>query len=164
MTTVSRRKFFGFTAAGAALVAGAKAGVADFGADALSSLTKNAQPIAAQEHAARIAKLQSLMRRQKVAAFLVESGTTLEYFTGIRWRRSERTTAALIPAEGQIVVVTPFFEAPSIRELLKVPADVRTWNEDESPFELIANAMRAPDSGSPARGRIHDALFHRRLR
>ena len=149
MTTVSRRKFFGFTAAGAALVAGAKAGVADFGADAHSSLTKNAQPIAAQEHAARIAKLQSLMRRQKVAAFLVESGTTLEYFTGIRWRRSERTTAALIPAEGQVVVVTPFFEAPSIRELLKVPADVRTWNEDESPFGLIADAVRAQTADHP---------------
>jgi Xaa-Pro dipeptidase len=141
MTTVSRRKFFGFTAAGAALVAGAKVGAADSGTAALSSLTKNAQPIPAQEHAARIAKLQSLMQRQKVAAFLVESGTTLEYFTGIRWRRSERTTAALIPAEGASIVVTPFFEAPSIRELLKVPADVRTWNEDESPFTLIADVI-----------------------
>ena len=86
------------------------------------------------------------MQQGKIAALLVEAGSSLEYFTGIRWRRSERTTAALIPAEGETIVVTPFFEAPSIRELLKVPADVRTWNEDESPFALIASALR----GRPA--------------
>ena len=142
MTTVSRRTVFGMTIAGAALAASTGVASADSQAQGLSSLTASAQPITPQEHAARITKLQSLMRQRKAAALLVESGSTLEYFTGIRWRRSERTTAALIPAEGGAVVVTPFFEAPSIRELLKVPADVRTWNEDESPFDLIANALR----------------------
>jgi len=142
MTTVSRRAFFGITAAGAALAA--SSGVSAAGSDAatLGSLTANTQPITTAEHTARIAKLQALMQRQKISGLLVESGTSLEYFTGIRWRRSERTTAALIPAEGGVVVVTPFFEAPSIRELLKIPADIRTWNEDERPFDLIANALR----------------------
>ena len=149
MTTISRRVFFGLTATGAALAASTGVSSADSQAQGLSSLTASAQPITPQEHAARIIKLQSLMRQRKAAALLVESGSTLEYFTGIRWRRSERTTAALIPAEGGAVVVTPFFEAPSIRELLKVPADVRTWNEDESPFELIANALRDRPAEGP---------------
>jgi Xaa-Pro dipeptidase len=82
------------------------------------------------------------MQRQKIAALLVEAGSTLEYFTGIRWRRSERITAALIPADGQVVVVTPFFEAPSVRETLHIPADIRTWHEDESPIELLVQATR----------------------
>ncbi len=142
MTTVSRRAFVGMTAAGAALAASSRVSAAGSDVEQLTSLTQGAQPITTAEHATRIAKLQSLMQRQKIAGLLVESGTSLEYFTGIRWRRSERTTAALIPAEGGTVVVTPFFEAPSIRELLKVPADIRTWNEDESPFELIAGALR----------------------
>jgi len=142
MTTVSRRALLGLSAAGAALIAATKVSVADSDTQDLSPLTTNAEPITTAEHAARIAKLQSLMQRQKIAGLLVESGSSLEYFTGIRWRRSERTTAALIPAEGGTVVVTPFFEAPSIRELLKVPADIRTWNEDASPFELIAGALR----------------------
>lgn len=142
MTTVSRRAFFGMTAAGAALAANGRVSATDSPAESLSSLTKGAQPITAQEHAARIAKLQTLMRQRKIAALLVEAGSSLEYFTGIRWRRSERTTVALIPAEGGVVVVTPFFEEPSIRELLKISADVQTWNEDESPFALIANALR----------------------
>ena len=135
MTSVSRRAFVGMTIAGAALAAGAKASAADSPAQSLKSLTKDAQPITAQEHAARIAKLQSLMQQRKVAALLVEAGSSLEYFTGIRWRRSERTTAALIPAEGGVVVVTPFFEEPSVRETLKISADVRSWKEDESPFD-----------------------------
>jgi Xaa-Pro dipeptidase len=130
------------TAAGAALAANGRVSATDSPAESLSSLTKGAQPITAQEHAARIAKLQTLMRQRKIAALLVEAGSSLEYFTGIRWRRSERTTVALIPAEGGVVVVTPFFEEPSIRELLKISADVQTWNEDESPFALIANALR----------------------
>lgn len=141
MMTVSRRTVLGMTIAGAALAASAKVSATGSPAKGLRSLTSGVQAITAREHAARVAKVQSSMQRRKVAALLVEAGSSLEYFTGIRWRRSERTTAALIPAEGGVIVVTPFFEAPSIRELLKIPADVRTWNEDESPFDLIADTL-----------------------
>ena len=141
MSTVTRRGFFGMTAAAATLAAGAKAFAADAEAKGLSSLTESAKPITAEEHTARLAKLQTLMQQQKVSAFLVEAGSSLEYFTGIRWWRSERTTAALIPAEGKTVVVTPFFEKPSIQETLKVDADIRPWHEDQSPFTLLAGAM-----------------------
>jgi len=149
MANVSRRAAMGMAATGAALAVCARSYAAEARAPGLGSLTKNSQPIAAEEHAARLAKLQSLLRQRKVAAFLVEAGSSLEYFTGIRWWRSERTTAALIPAEGQVVVVTPFFEEPSIRESLKVPADVRPWNEDESPFKLIAGAVRSSKAAGP---------------
>jgi Xaa-Pro dipeptidase len=141
---VSRRALLEVLGAGA-LAAGAPAFAARSkakGSAPLSSLTKDARPITAEEHAARIARLQSLMRQRTVAALLVEAGASLEYFTGIRWHRSERTTAAVIPAEGGIVAVTPAFEEPSVRETLKVPADVRPWKEDESPFDLLAGALR----------------------
>jgi Xaa-Pro dipeptidase len=126
------------TIAGAALAASARLSAGDASTQGLSSLTKGAQAITALEHAARLARLQSLMQQQGIAAFLVEAGTSLEYFTGIRWWRSERTTAALIPARGQTVVVTPFFEVPSVKESLKIEADIRPWHEDQSPFDLIA--------------------------
>jgi Xaa-Pro dipeptidase len=77
-----------------------------------------------------------------VGALLVEPGSTLEYFTGIRWPRSERTTLAIIPAHGEVLVVTPAFEEPSVRETLQVGGDVRPWNEQESPFERIVQALR----------------------
>jgi Xaa-Pro dipeptidase len=144
MTRVSRRGFFGLAASGAALASSARVLAANAASSStpLTSLTRDAQPITAQEHGARLAKVQQLMQQQKMAALLVESGSSLEYFTGVRWHRSERTTAALIPADGRVVVVTPFFEEPSVRETLKVPADVRTWKEDESPFALLAAALR----------------------
>ena len=142
MTRVSRRALFGMMTAGAALAAGSKVYATDSPAKSLTSLTKGVQPITAQEHGARIAKVQSLMQQRKVAALLVEAGSSLEYFTGIHWWRSERTTAALIPANGGVIVVTPFFEEPSVRESLKIAADVRPWKEDESPFDLIVSALR----------------------
>jgi Xaa-Pro dipeptidase len=142
MSTVSRRELFGMATAGAALAASTGLYATGTRGQALGSLTRDAQPITALEHAARIAKLQALMQQQKVATLLVEAGSTLQYFTGIHWWRSERTTAALIPAEGEVVVVTPFFEEPSIRETLKISAEVRPWKEDASPFDLIAGALR----------------------
>ena len=142
MTNVSRRTFFGISGAGAALAASTGLQAAATREQPLRSLTKGAQAITPAEHAARVARLQSLMQQRKIGALLVEAGSALQYFTGIRWWRSERTTAAVIPAEGKVVVVTPFFEEPSIRETLLVAADVRPWKEDASPFELIADALR----------------------
>ena len=107
----------------------------------LKPMTNGAQPIAASERIARITRLQGLMQQQKIAALLVESGSTLDYFTGIRWHLSERVTAAVIPAKGQTIIVTPFFEQPSIHEMLQVPAEIRTWQEDENPFALIAGML-----------------------
>src|SRR5579859_3679358 len=146
MSAVSRRAFFELSAAGAAVALGGAAR-AQTPVAGLGSLTRDVQPISAQEHGARVVKVQRLMQQRKIAAFLIESGASLEYFTGIRWHRSERTTAALIPAEGAVVVVTPFFEEPSVRETLKVAGDVRPWKEDESPFELIAAALKAGAAG-----------------
>jgi len=114
----------------------------------LKSMTTGAQPISAAERIARINKLQGLMQQQKVAALLVESGSTLDYFTGVQWHLSERVTAAVIPATGPTVIVTPFFEQPSIHEMLQVPAEIRTWQEDQSPFALIAGVLN--DSHAPA--------------
>ena len=100
-------------------------------------------PISEGERLQRIAKAQQLLRAAGLKALLVEAGSSLVYFTGIQWWRSERLTAALIPAEGDPVIVTPAFEEPSVRESLKVPADVRVWNEHESPFALLADWLKA---------------------
>jgi Xaa-Pro dipeptidase len=148
MQHYSRREFIGTVglsgvALGSCLAAESGAQPPDAG---LRSLTTQAKPIAADERLARLARLQTLMQSQQIAALLLEAGSSLEYFTGVRWWRSERTTAALIPARGRAVIVTPYFEEPSIRESLQIEGDVRTWKEDESPFKLLAAAMRERDS------------------
>ncbi len=133
--------------------------------DELKPLTGGAQPISVAERRLRIEKVQRLMEQRKVAALLLEPGASMEYFTGIRWHRSERTTAAIIPARGEVVVVTPAFEAPSVRETLQVNGEVLPWDEHESPFVRIVQGLR--DALGRLRrhcGRADDAIFHRRGR
>jgi Xaa-Pro dipeptidase len=115
-------------------------------------MTGAAMPISLQERRARVAKVQELMDAQKIRALLIEPGSSLEYFTGIKWRRSERTTVAIIPAKGSVMVVTPAFEEPSVRETFAVGGDVRPWDEHENPFEKIVQCLRdrGIDSGTVA--------------
>ena len=107
-------------------------------------------PIGSAERVQRLARAKELMRANGIGAILVESGPSLDYYTGVQWWRSERLTAVVIPAEGDPIIVTPFFERPSIAEMLKVPAEIRTWNEDEEPLKLVADFLRERQvAGSP---------------
>lgn len=108
----------------------------------LKSLTSGVVPIGREERAARIARAQALMRANGIGAVIIEAGSSLTYFTGVEWWRSERLTAAVLPAEGEAMIVTPFFEEPSVRESLGVPADIRVWQEDEDPLKLIAGFLQ----------------------
>jgi Xaa-Pro dipeptidase len=150
MTMLSRRAFL--QSAGASLaVSTAHAGAALKPSlkPTLKSMTGEAKPISVEERRERIARVQTLMAQQKIAALLVEPGSSLDYFTGIRWHRSERTTLAIIPASGQVLVVTPAFEEPSVRETLQIGGDVRPWDEHENPFAKVVQGLkdRGVDSG-----------------
>lgn len=106
------------------------------------NLAASAVPISAAERRRRIARAQFLMQEHDIDAIVLEAGSALVYFTGIRWWRSERFTGAVIPKEGEIGVVTPYFEEPSVRESLQVGNDVRTWHENENPFERVAGLLK----------------------
>ena len=108
----------------------------------LEDMAADAVPISVEERLARVEKAQKLMREADVDALLLEAGSALVYFTGVRWWRSERYTGAIIPAEGEIAFVTPYFEEPSIRESMTFGDDVRTWHEHENPFELVAGILK----------------------
>ena len=112
-------------------------------APGLSSITENVPRIDRAERTARIFKAQALMRANSIGAILIEPGSSLDYFTGVKWWRSERLTCAVIPVEGTPCIVTPFFEEPSIRETLDVPAEVRVWQEDESPISAVATFLKS---------------------
>ena len=81
------------------------------------------------------------MQQHDIDALLIEPGSSMVYFSGIRWWRSERLTGLIIPREGQVGVVTPHFEEPSIQESLQVEGDVRTWHEDQSPSKRVAEFL-----------------------
>jgi Xaa-Pro dipeptidase len=133
-----------FLAGAGALGAAMTASPARLLAAAAEALTPVAipPPISPAERLKRIARARRLMHQSVIGAIVIESGPSLDYYTGVQWWRSERLTAAVIPASGDPIIVTPFFERPSVAESLSIPAEIRTWNEDEEPLKLVADFLR----------------------
>src|SRR6185503_10092926 len=108
----------------------------------LRRMTAGIVPITVEERHARIAKAQQLMGEQKIDAIYVEPGSSMFYFTGMRWGTSERMFALVIPQRGELAWVCPKFEEERARELIKFGKDIRTWEEDESPYRRVAEIFR----------------------
>jgi Xaa-Pro dipeptidase len=106
------------------------------------SKTGDAKPISVDERKERVAKAQRLLSQNNMRALVLESGSSLEYFTGISWWPSERTAVAIIPAKGDIVYVCPGFEEARFRELITIGNKVYIWQEDESPYQQITHAFK----------------------
>ena len=105
---------------------------------ALKSMKAQAKPITREERAARLEKARRLMAENHLDAMLLIGGTSLVYFTGIRWWLSERLFAMVVPAREKAFFVCPAFEADrSHEQIAKGPLDKDTqvllWEEDESP-------------------------------
>jgi Xaa-Pro aminopeptidase len=110
--------------------------------DELQSMTAGVVPITLEEREARIEEAQRLLSENKIEALILDSGTSLTYFTGIGWWPSERPMVAIIPAKGNVRYVCPGFEESRLRELIKIGKDVYAWQEDESPYKQIATALK----------------------
>lgn len=108
----------------------------------LQRMTDKVVPITLEERKGRIEKAQKLMRDNRVDAIFLEPGSSMFYYTGMRWGTSERMFAAVIPARGEIAWVCPRFEEERARELIKIGTDIRTWEEDENPAQRVAEIFR----------------------
>lgn len=108
----------------------------------LRKITDDAAPISLAERETRIERARALMHEAGIDAILIEPGASMTYFTGIQWWLSERLTACILFAKGDAIIVAPFFEEPSLRETLAIPAQIHVWQEDESPIALIAAALK----------------------
>jgi Xaa-Pro aminopeptidase len=144
--TVNRRAFLkSSAAAGIGTVAAstsAGAGQAPPSFSALRPMTDGIVPITIADRRARIEKSRRLMAENRIDAILLEGGSSMFYFTGVRWGLSERPFVAVIPAKGELAWVTPGFEEQRARELIKFGEDVRTWEEDDSPYRLVAQILK----------------------
>jgi Xaa-Pro dipeptidase len=141
MNPITRRKFVTNLAAISTLSAMAPQTPPSF--STLKPLGDRIHPIAPDEFHSRLLRAQELMSQStpKFDALFIGPGTSLYYFTGIRWWLSERLLALVIPASGQPILITPAFEEARMRESLLFPAEVRAWQEDQNPFKLLATAL-----------------------
>lgn len=133
-------------ALGASLGLGARpleaAGDAPPAIAALASMTDGVTPITVDEHRRRIARAQALMAAEGMQALVLASGSSLAYFTGAEWGESERFFGAVLTREGDPAWVTPAFEKGRALEQIAIGRDVRAWEEDESPFALLAAILK----------------------
>jgi Xaa-Pro dipeptidase len=124
---MNRRVFIGSAAAGLAQLA--------LGQSVPESIRKlkpmldGVQPITADERRARMEKARRLMHENKLDAILMESGSSMFYFTGTRtdgyW---------LLPAKGAPVW---FVGGPA-----KLEGDVQKFDSVEASYKLLAGAFR----------------------
>ena len=96
----------------------------------------------AETYRARIAKVQEAMKEFGLRAIVLESGPAMQYLTGVRWGRSERTFAVVLTQTGDPAYVLPGFEEMRARELITVGSEIHIWQEDESPFARIAQVLK----------------------
>jgi Xaa-Pro dipeptidase len=109
----------------------------------LKSRTAEARPITVEERLARQERARHLMAGNHLDAIMLMEGTSLRYFSGIRWWGGERLFAMVLPAKGDPFYICPAFEEGRAREQIGGNnADVRTWQEDESPYQLLAQTLR----------------------
>ena len=113
----------------------------------LKSRKHEATPISRDERHLRLERARQLLAENAIDAMLLMSGTSLNYFTGIRWWGGERLFALVLPAKGSAFYVCPAFEEGRAREqIADAPdgeqPDVRTWQEDESPYRLVAQGLK----------------------
>ena len=131
---------------------------------ALSAMKEGVAPISVDERKARLDKARRLMAEHRLGALMLAGGTSMEYFTGMRWGNSERLTCAIIPARGNAFIVTPKFEEERTLEQARLgplgaATEVYTWEEDEDPYARVAQGLRALGIATGAIG-IEETVKH----
>jgi Xaa-Pro dipeptidase len=152
---ISRRKFLELsaTSAGVAALAAPKLQAESQDASlppsiaALKSRKDEATPIAREERQQRQERARKLMTENSLDAMVLMTGTSLQYFSGIHWWGGERMFTLVLPAKGNAFYVCPAFEEGRAREqIAKAPngenPDVRVWQEDESPYQRMAQGLK----------------------
>lgn len=108
----------------------------------LGPLASQARPITREEYLQRQETARRYMRDAGIDAIFLTGGASMQYFTSTQWGLSERLFALVFPAKGELAWVAPAFEKGRALEQIKFGKDLRTWEEDESPYKIVASILR----------------------
>jgi Xaa-Pro dipeptidase len=113
----------------------------------LQSRKSEATPITREERQQRQEHARKLMSENALDAIVLMEGTSLRYFTGINWWGGERLFTLVLPAKGTEFYVCPAFEEGRALELISgrpsgESPDLRTWQEDENPYQRLAQGLK----------------------
>src|SRR5262245_54813654 len=109
---------------------------------ALRSMRGDAPPIGVEERLRRIARAQAIMRERGIDALYLDVSSSMVYFTGLTFRRSERMHAAVLPAKGDIVYISPAFEVEKLKTMKSFGDKIAVWEEDQDPTTVVTETLR----------------------
>ena len=112
----------------------------------LQDMTQGAQPIGLDEYRVRLAKAQAYMQANGIAALYLNAGTSLNYFTGLKWYASERMVGAILPAHGALEFIAPWFEVGTLHDYMQLQGEVNALHEHESPYALFVATLALPST------------------
>src|SRR3981081_4542706 len=104
---------------------------------AIKNMRGDAPPIGVEERLQRIARAQAI----EPSDFDVSS--SMPYFPGLNFRRTERMHSAVLPARGEIVYISPAFEVEKLKTMIAFGDKIAVWEEDEDPTATVTETVRA---------------------
>ena len=139
---MNRRVFLGTATAGFARVAAAQSSDVPEAIRNLKPMTDGIQPITTDERQARMEKARRIMGENKIGAVVMEGGSSLYYFTGVRWPASDRTFAWVLPAHGEPAFIVPAGDEARAHEMVHLGGPIRSWAENDGPYGKIAQLLK----------------------
>ncbi len=91
----------------------------------------------------RLETLRRHLRDAHVDAVVIVPGANLRYLTGVGFLTKLRLMAAVIPADGEGVLVVPALEEARARHNLQAPLHVQLWDDADGPQAALNAAVAA---------------------
>ena len=110
---------------------------------AMKNMRGDVPPIGVEERLRRIARAQAIMREKGIDALYLDVSSSMTYFTGLNFRRTERMHSAVLPAKGEIVYISPAFEVEKLKTMTSFGDKIAVWEEDEDPTAIVTETVRA---------------------
>src|SRR6266566_1807952 len=110
---------------------------------AMKSMRGDVPPIGVDERLRRIARAQAIMREKGIDALYLDVSSSMTYFTGLKFRRTERMHSAVLPAKGEIVYISPAFEVEKLKTMTSFGDKIAVWEEDEDATAVVTETVRA---------------------
>jgi Xaa-Pro dipeptidase len=110
---------------------------------AMTSMRGDVPPIGVEERLKRIVRAQTIMREKGIDALYLDVSSSMVYFTGLNFRRTERMHSAVLPAKGDIVYVSPAFEVEKLKTMMSFGDKIAAWEEDEDPTAVVTETVRS---------------------
>jgi Xaa-Pro aminopeptidase len=110
---------------------------------AMASMRGDVPPIGVEERLKRIARAQAIMREKGIDALYLDVSSSMVYFTGLNFRRTERMHSAVLPAKGDIVYISPAFEVERLKTMTSFGDKIAVWEEDDDPTAVVTETIRS---------------------